>query len=146
MKKLLCILLSIGICLSFSACAKGSNSGSSDDAADENKKIQLSQNVIYDGIDFKITDEEGTEWLLAEHIEKAAVTYEESGTRYLELRFTKAGSKKFKKALKKKKGDLSIVVNDKIFIGPITKSELEKDCAYVAGEREEVVRWFNIIT
>lgn len=146
MKKLLCILLSIVICLSFSACGNGSNADSSDDASKENKKIELSQNVIYDGIDFKITDEEGTAWLTAEHIEKAIVSYEESGTRYLELRLTQEGSKKLKKAFKKKKGDLSIVVNDKIFIGPIIKSELDEDCALVIGEHEEVVRWFNIIT
>ena len=139
-------MLSIGICLSLSACRNAGKADSSDDALKENKKFELSQNKIYDGIDFKITDEEGTVWLEAEHIEKAIVSYEESGTRYLELRFTEDGLKKFKRAFRKKKGDLNIVVNDKIFIGPIMKSELEENCALIIGEQEEVVRWYNIIT
>ncbi len=145
MKKLLCVLLSIGICLSFSACGSGSNADSSE-MLEENKKFELSQNEIYEGIDFKITDEEETVWLEAEHIDKALVSYEESGRRYLELRFTKEGLKKFKKAFRNKKGDLSIIVNDKIVIGPIIKSDLDENSAIVIGEQEEVVRWYNIIT
>lgn len=134
MKKLFCILFSLVLALGLAACKEEKQ---------EPQRYELAQKTIREDGDFKVMDEDGTVWLEKEHIEKVFVCYEESKGRYLELKLTKDGIGVFKKANRKKNGNLSVVLNDKLLATPLEKYE---DSAIVLGEYEYIMNCFNEIT
>ena len=113
MKKLLCFLMSFVFIFSLAACGdKGSKE-------DEPLILDLAQKKMLEDIEFKVIDEDGTVWLENKDVQMVLVTYEESKSRYLDLRLTADGATSFKNAVKKGTGELSITVNGEKLTGPV---------------------------
>lgn len=140
MKKLFCLMLCIGLCFSFVGCGRvGDDSG-------EYRILELTENKIPDVRDFAVVDKDGDEILTNVDVEKVLVVFEKSKDRYLELRLTKDGAKKLKKALKPKDAELSITLSGEKIAGPVIADDVEENSAIVLGEYEDVMDWFNAIT
>jgi len=140
MKKLFCLMLCIGLCFSFVGCGRvGDHSG-------EYRILELTENKIPDDREFAVVDKDGDEILTNADVEKVLVVFEKSKDRYLELRLTKDGAKKLKKALKPKDAELSITLSGEKIAGPVIADDVEVNSAIVLGEYEDVMDWFNAIT
>lgn len=142
MKKLFCVIICLISVIAFAGCKDLEGNGS-----DEYYILELTEKKIPDEADFKITDKDGTEWLVNTDVEKVLVVFEKDKNRYLELRLTDDGAKKFKKALKKNKdGELSIMLGDEKLASPVIADDAEDTSAIVLGEYEDVISWFNRLT
>lgn len=141
MKNLLCLMLCLTLVFSLSACGK-----IGDNLSDEYRILELTENKIPDQREFAVVDKNGDEILTNADVEKVLVVFEKSKDRYLELRLTKDGTKKLKKALRPKDAELSITLSGKKIAGPVIKDDIEENSAIVLGEYEDVMDWFNAIT
>ncbi len=142
MKKLFCIMLCLLSAFCFSGCKDAADNGSG-----EYYILELTENKIPDEAQFKITDDDGTVWLENGDVDKVLVVFEKDKNRYLELKLTRGGAKKFKKALKHNKdGVLSIMLGDEKLASPVIADDAEDDSAIVLGEYEDVISWFNRLT
>ena len=140
MKKLFCLMLCISLCFSFIGCGRvGDDSG-------EYRILELAENKIPDERGFAVVDKNGDEILTNADVEKVLVVFEKSKDRYLELRLTKDGAKKLKKALRPKDAELSITLSGEKIASPVIKDDVEENSAIVLGEYEDVMDWFNAIT
>ena len=140
MKRFLCTLICLLLALTFVAC------GEKDTVSDEFRILELAEKQLLSDIEFKVVDGEGTVWLENQDIEKVLVTYQEEKNRYLELRLTNDGLKKFKKGLKNKDTVLSITIDGEVLTSPVILDDIEENSAIVLGEYEDVMYWFNTIT
>lgn len=141
MKKLICLILCVGVVLSFTSCGRlGEN------LSDEYRILELTENKIPDERDFAVVDKSGNEILINADVEKVLVVFEKSKDRYLELRLTDSGAKKLKKALRAKDAELSITLSGEKIASPVVADDVEKNSAIVLGEYEDVMDWFNAIT
>lgn len=142
MKKLLCIIICILAVTGLVGCKDVIDEGSG-----EYYILELTENKISDEKEFAITDEKGTVWLENTDVDKVLVVFEKSKNRYLELRLTDDGAKKFKKALKKNKDSvLSITLGGEVLASPVMADDAEENSVIVTGEYEDVISWFNILT
>lgn len=143
MKKLLCIII---ICI-LAVTGLASCKDVIDEGSGEYYILELTENKISDEKEFAITDEKGTVWLENTDVDKVLVVFEKSKNRYLELRLTDDGAKKFKKALKKNKDSvLSITLGGEVLASPVVADDAEENSVIVTGEYEDVISWFNILT
>ena len=143
MKKLLCIII---ICI-LAVTGLAGCKDVIDEGSGEYYILELTENKISDEKEFAITDEKGTVWLENTDVDKVLVVFEKSKNRYLELRLTDDGAKKFKKALKKNKdGVLSITLGGEVLASPVVADDAEENSVIVTGEYEDVISWFNILT
>ncbi len=140
MKKIICLIICIGLVLGGAGC------GRVNDDSGEYKILELTENKIPDERQFAVVDKDGDKILTNEDVEKVLVVFEKSKDRYLELRLTDDGMKKFKKALKQKDAELSITLNGEKLTSPVIKDDVEENSAIVLGEYEDVMDWFNAIT
>ena len=142
MKKLLCIIICILAVTGLAGCKDVIDEGSG-----EYYILELTENKISDEKEFAITDEKGTVWLENTDVDKVLVVFEKSKNRYLELRLTDDGAKKFKKALKKNKDSvLSITLGGEVLASPVVADDAEENSIIVTGEYEYVISWFNSLT
>ncbi len=137
MKKLLCIVL----CLLTAVCFVGCK-----DKTDENEPplMELMSRSLSDEHEFAIVDEENTVVLKNADVKSVLVMYKKGQNRYLELRFTNEGGKKFKKAAKK--GNLSITLDGKSITSNISANEEISEYAKITGTYEEIIGYFNEMT
>lgn len=143
MKKLLCIII---ICI-LAVTGLAGCKDVIDEGSGEYYILELTENKISDEKEFAITDEKGTVWLENTDVDKVLVVFEKSKNRYLELRLTDDGAKKFKKALKKNKdGVLSITLGGEVLASPVMADDAEENSVIVTGEYEDVISWFNSLT
>lgn len=141
MKKIITMCLCICFVFVLSACRDFGDTGSG-----EFRILELTENKIPEERDFAVVDKGGNTILENEDVEKVLVVFEKSKDRYLELRLTKEGAKKFKKAARKKDAELSITLNGEKLASPVIPDEAEDNSAIVLGEYEDVMDWFNQIT
>lgn len=140
MKKLLCIIMVI---LSFFCFA-----GCKDDSQETEPKgptmVELMEKNLTEEYDFAIVNDEGTVYLENEDVSKLFIMYKKGQDRYLEIRFTEDGAKKFKKAIKEnKKNQLSITLDGKIYVTPVLANEETPEYAKITGTYEEIMVYFN---
>ena len=140
MKKIICLIICIGLVLGGAGCSRVN------DDSGEYKILELTENKIPDERQFAVVDKNGDKILTNEDVEKVLVVFEKSKDRYLELRLTDDGMKKFKKAVKQKDAELSITLNGEKLTSPVIKDDVEENSAIVLGEYEDVMDWFNAIT
>jgi len=140
MKKIICLIICMGLVFCCVGC------GRVNDDSGEYKILELTENKIPDERQFAVVDKDGDKILTNEDVEKVLVVFEKSKDRYLELRLTDDGIKKFKKALKQKDSELSITLNGEKLTSPVIKDDIEENSAIVLGEYEDVMDWFNAIT
>ncbi len=140
MKKIICLILCIGLAFCFAGCGR-----TSDDSG-EYRILELTENKIPDEREFAVVDKSGNEVLNNSDVEKVLVVFEKSKDRYLELRLTDDGAKKLKKALRRKDAELSIALSGEKIASPVIKDDVEENSAIVLGEYEDVMDWFNAIT
>lgn len=141
MKKILCIIICLGLVLCVAGCRNRTN-----DDSGEYRILELTEKPIPAEREFAVVDKNGDVVLLGEDVQKVLVVFEKSKDRYLELRLTDAGAKKFKKALKADDAQLSITLAGKTIATPVVADNVEENSAIVLGEYEEVMDWFNAIT
>lgn len=141
MKKFLCIIICLLTLFCLIGCSEVEESGSG-----EFHILELTENKIPDEKQFAITDADGNAVLDNNDVEKVLVVFEKSKDRYLELRLTKSGARKFKKALKEKDAVLSITLAGEQIASPVIADDAEENSAIVLGEYEEIMDWFNKIT
>ena len=141
MKKLVCILLCIGLVFCFTGCREIGDEGSG-----EFRILELTENKIPEDRDFAVVNKNGNTVLTNQDVEKVLVVFEKSKDRNLELRLTDDGAKKLKKALKQKDAELAISLNGEKIAFPVVADDAEKNSAIVLGEYEDVMDWFNAIT
>lgn len=141
MKKLLCVLMALLIPICFIACRDIGDEGSG-----EFRILELTENKIPDERNFTVIDQKGNVVLKNADVEKVLVVFEKSKDRYLELRLTEDGAKKFKKAIKKKDAVLSIALDGNAIASPVLRDDAEENSAIVLGNYEDVMDWFNAIT
>lgn len=141
MKKILCIIVCLIALIAFAGCREAEDNGSG-----EFYILELTENKIPDEKQFAITDADGNTVLDNNDVEKVLVVFEKSKDRYLELRLTKDGAKKFKNALKSEDAVLSITLAGKQIASPVIADDAEDNSAIVLGEYEDVMDWFNKIT
>lgn len=145
MKKFLCIIFCLLMAFSFVGCKKNAEELSS--AAVEPIKVELMSRSLTSEYKFAIVDEEGTVWLENADVSSVLIMYKKGENRYLELRFTKEGTRKFKKAVRKNKnGTLSITLDGEVLASPVTANTENPEYARVDNVYEEVVGWFNSLT
>lgn len=144
MKKILCIIFCLLMAFSFVGCKKGVEELSS---TIEPIKVELMSRSLTDEYKFAIVDDEGTVWLENADVSSVLIMYKKGQNRYLELRFTKEGTSKFKKAVRKnKKGTLSITLDGEVLASPVTANEETPEYARVDSVYEDVIGWFNTLT
>lgn len=108
-------------------------------------KIELASNVVTNSNSVVIVDEEDNILLENSDIKTVAVMYETGQNRYLELRFTKDGTKKFKDAINDGKV-LSLAVDGEFLASPVNANEEVSEFAKLTGVYEDVASWYNAIT
>lgn len=142
MKKLLCIIVLMLTVLSLVGCNEAGEGLSG-----EFLILELTEKELDDDIAFSIIDESGKVWLENADVDTVFVSYEKSKDRYLELRLTDDGIKKFKKAQKaNKEGDLSIAIDGEKIASPVIKDDIDDNSVIIKGEYVDVMHWFNSIT
>lgn len=141
MKKLLCILMVLLIPLCFIGCRDIGDEGSG-----EFRILELAENKIPNERNFTVIDKNNNVVLTNVDVEKVLVVFEKSKDRYLELRLTKDGAKKFKKAFNKKDSVLSIALDGNVIASPVIRDDVEENSIIVLGDYEDVMDWFNAIT
>lgn len=141
MKKLFCLIL----CLTALFCCCGC-SNLLDEGSGEYKILELTENKIPDDREFSVVDNNGNTVLINQDVDKVMVVFEKSKDRYLELRLTDEGAKKFKSALKQKDTVLTITIDGEKLASPVIADDAEDKSAIVLGEYKEVMSWFNKIT
>lgn len=142
MKKLFCIVLLILTVLSFVGCNEAGEGLSG-----EFFILELTEKELDDDIAFSIVDESGDIWIENADVETVFVSYEKSKDRYLELRLSDDGIKKFKKAQKANKdGVLSIAVDGEKIASPVIKDDIDDNSVIVKGEYIDIMEWFNLLT
>lgn len=140
MKKVLCIV----ICMLTAFCFVGCKEEAQESAP---ILIELMSKTPTDEYDFAIVDDKGTVWIENSDVSSVHIMYKKGQNRYLELRFTEEGTKKFKKAVKmNKKGILSIMVDGEILVSPVTVNEENSEYAIADSVYEDVIGWFNKLT
>lgn len=141
MKKLLCIIICIILtALCFVGCKE---------KADDNEPplMELMSRSLSDENEFALIDSNGKVWLKNDDVVSVLIMYKKGENRYLELRFTKDGTKRFKQAVKKnKKATLSITLNGEELIPLVTANQETPKYARVDSTYEDVVGWFNELT
>lgn len=140
MKKIICLILCIGLVFCGVGC------GRIGDDSSEYRILELTENKIPDEREFAVVNKDGEVILSNDDVEKVLVVFEKSKDRYLELRLTDDGAKKLKKALKQKDAELSITLSGEKLASPVIKDDIEENSAIVLGEYEDVMDWFNAIT
>ncbi len=141
MKKIFCVLLCLGLIFCFAGCRE---LGSQDSG--EFRILELTEKKIPNTKEVTIVDTDGNTILDNADIEKVLVVFEKSKDRYLELRLTKDGAKKLKKALRPNDAVLSIMLDQEKLASPVIADDVEDNSAIVLGEYEDVMFWFNSIT
>ncbi len=142
MKKLLCIIICILTAFCFVGCKDAG-----DTLSDEPPLVELMARTLSDEYNFTIVDDTGTVWLENADVKSVLVMYKKGQNRYLELRFTEEGAKKFKKAVKaNKKGTLSIALDGEVLASPVTANQENPEYARVDSVYEDVIGWFNELT
>lgn len=142
MKKTLCLVLCF---LMTVLCFAGCKSQSESLSETEIITIELASNKITKARTVAIVDEEDNILLENEDIDTAAVMYHTGENRYLELRFKKSGTKKFKEAINAGKV-LSIAVDGEFLASPVKANEDVPEFAKLTGVYEDVANWYNSIT
>ena len=141
LKRIFCVLLCFVFIFGLTGCNDVMGEGSS-----EFRILELTENKIPNDRDFAIVDKNDTPILTNNDVQKVLVVFEKTKDRYLELRLTKEGAKKFKKALRKKDAELSIVLDGEKLASPVIADDVEDTSAIVLGEYEDVMHWFNQLT
>ncbi len=141
MKKIISIILCLGLIFCFTGCREIGDEGSG-----EYRILELTEKRIPDERQFAVVDNHGNTVLNNADVEKVLVVFEKSKDRYLELRLTNDGAKKFKKALRQKGSVLTITLGGESLVSPVVADDVEKNSAIVLGEYEDVMDWFNAIT
>ncbi len=137
MKKLLCIAMCLLVALCFVGCK---------DKAEENEPplMELMSRSLSAEHEFAIVDEDNNVVLKNADVKSVLIMYKKGQNRYLELRFTDEGGKKFKKAARK--GNLSITLDGENITSNITANEENNEYAKITGIYEEIIGYFNEIT
>ena len=137
MKKLICIVLCLLTAICFVGCKEETQ---------ENQLtlMELMSRSLSAEHEFAIVDEENTVVIKNEDVESVLIMYKRMQNRYLELRFTEEGAKKFKKAAKK--SDLSITLDGKVLTSNVIANEENKEYAKIDGTYEEIIGYFNEMT
>lgn len=141
MKRIFCLIVCISLVFCFVGCKEIGDEGSG-----EFRILELTEKKIPDERQFAVVDAEGNTVLDNGDVEKVLVVFEKSKDRYLELRLTEDGAKKFKEASKSKNSVLSITLDGVILASPVVSDDAEENSAIVLGEYESVMDWFNKIT
>lgn len=142
MKKLLCIIICILTAFCFVGCKDADEA-----ISDEPPLIELMARSLSSEYEFAIVDEEDAVWLENADVSSVLVMYKKGQNRYLELRFTEEGTKKFKKAVKKNKnGTLSITLDGEVLVSGVLANEETPEYAKLTGVYEDVIGWFNKLT
>ncbi len=162
MKKILCCIICLLIVFGLVGCKKSTNGLS--DSSNPNgingqanaedgespipqKPIELMQRTVSNDVEFVLVDSKDKVWLENEDVEGVLIVYKKGQNRYLELRFTEEGTKKFKKAVRRnKKSTLIVKLDGEVLIPSVVANELSPDCARADGKYENVVDWFNKLT
>ena len=81
MKKLVCLILCLGVVLSFASCGRlGEN------LSDEYRILELTENKIPDEHDFAVTDKNGKEILTNSDVEKVLVVAPAKEIQYMSIK------------------------------------------------------------
>lgn len=153
MKKLLCIIICLLIPLCFVGCKDSGETlsetplASNPSSKSYEKTLELTTRTITDAHDFAIVDDSDMVWLTNDDVQDVLVIYEKGKDRYLELRFTEDGSKKFKKAVKKAKDStLKIMLDGEVLVPSVVANAEKSEYAKADGAYEDVINWFNKLT
>lgn len=144
MKKLLCFIICILTALFCVGCKKNSES---EIVSIAEMGIDLITKDICDSYEFTIVDDNGTVWVEHQDMKEAGIVYKEGQNRYLEIRFTQSGAKKFRDAIKETQdGTLSLMMDGEVLASPILANEIIADYAKITGPYSDVAHWFNMLT
>lgn len=147
MKKLLCVIFSILMVACTAGCNEASERLSGEGFLGEFVILELTEKKLDDDIEFSIVDENGKDWLENADVDTVFVSYEKNKDRYLELRLTDDGIKKFKKAQRaNKEGVLSIAIDGEKIASPVIKDDIDDNSVIVKGEYKEIMNYFNALT
>lgn len=143
MKRVLCVFL----CLLTAFCFVGCKKQTEQLSEKEPPTIELMSRAVTDDYKVAMVDGEGTVWLENADIKSVLIMFKNGENRYLELRFTEDGEKKFKNAVRKnKKGNLSITIDGEALVPTVTANEKTPEYARADSHYDDVVHWFNELT
>ncbi len=138
-KKLLCIIMCILLAFCFIGCKEAQE-------VQEEPPMDLMQKKLSGDYEFAMIGEDGTELLQGDDVTSVHIIYKKGENRYLEIRFTKDGAKKFEDAIEDNDEGLSITLDGEVFVSGVMANEDTPERAKLTGDYKTIMGWFNKIT
>lgn len=111
--------------------------------------IQLMQKTLKDNYEFTIVGEDNQKLLGAEDVEGIYIMIRkdektgEYSNRYLEIRFTEAGSEKFEEAIDDNENGLTVMIDGEMLIENVMANEHEPNKAKIDDKYDVLMSYFN---